>query len=199
MKIKSVISLVLALVLALGCLAFTGCEKEEAGDGAHVKVKMTVKDFGDVVMELYPEYAPITVENFVSLVESGFYDGLTFHRVYSGFMIQGGDPANSGRTDTAKTIKGEFRQNGVNNPLSHERGVVSMARTTVPDSASSQFFICHGDATFLDGQYAGFGKVIEGMEVVDEIAKIECVSNGFDTVPTAPVNPPVIESMTVID
>ena len=125
-----------------------------------------------MTVELYPEVAPITVENFKNLVSEGFYDGIIFHRVIAGFMIQGGDPKGIGIGGSDKTIKGEFIANGVNNTLSHKRGVISMARTQVPDSASSQFFICHADATFLDGQYAAFGALVEGIEVVDKIAAV---------------------------
>ncbi len=125
-----------------------------------------------ITIELYPDIAPITVENFKQLVSEGFYDGIIFHRVISGFMIQGGDPKGIGIGGSDKTIKGEFRANGVNNPLSHKRGVISMARTQVPDSASSQFFICHADATFLDGNYAAFGAVVQGIETVDKIAAV---------------------------
>ncbi|MBQ3866881.1 MAG: peptidylprolyl isomerase, partial [Clostridia bacterium] len=114
--------------------------------------------------------APVTVANFKKLVSQGFYNGLIFHRVIAGFMVQGGDPTGTGMGGSKETIKGEFLMNGVKNTLSHKRGVISMARTNVPDSASSQFFICHADATFLDGQYAAFGKVVEGIETVDEIA-----------------------------
>lgn len=126
-----------------------------------------------ITIELYPDIAPITVENFKQLVSEGFYDGIIFHRVISGFMIQGGDPKGIGIGGSDKTIKGEFRANGVNNPLSHKRGVISMARTQVPDSASSQFFICHADATFLDGNYAAFGAVVQGIETVDKIAAVK--------------------------
>ena len=125
-----------------------------------------------ITVELYPDVAPITVENFKSLVSEGYYSGIIFHRVIAGFMIQGGDPTGTGMGGSKKTIKGEFAANGVKNDLSHKRGVISMARTQIPDSASSQFFICHADATFLDGQYAAFGKVVSGIEVVDEIASI---------------------------
>ncbi len=136
------------------------------------KVKITMESGDAITLELYPEIAPITVENFVSLVKEGFYNGLIFHRVIAGFMIQGGDPLGSGFGGSDKTIKGEFKLNGVENNLSHERGVISMARSQMPNSASSQFFICHADATFLDGQYAAFGRVIEGMETVDDIAMV---------------------------
>ena len=118
------------------------------------------------------EMAPITVENFKNLVSESYYNGIIFHRVIAGFMIQGGDPTGTGMGGSKKTIKGEFKINGVNNTLSHKRGVISMARTQIPDSASSQFFICHADATFLDGQYAGFGAVVEGIETIDKIASV---------------------------
>ncbi len=122
-------------------------------------------------LELYPDTAPITVKNFIELVEKGFYDGLIFHRVIPGFMIQGGCPEGSGMGGPGHSIKGEFDRNGVKNPLKHTRGVISMARSSHPDSAGSQFFIMHDDAPHLDGQYAAFGKVVEGMETVDEIAE----------------------------
>ena len=128
---------------------------------------------GKIELELYPEFAPETVKNFESLVSQGFYDGLTFHRVIPGFMIQGGDPLGNGMGGSEKKIKGEFRANGFSqNTLKHERGVLSMARAFDPNSASSQFFIMHADAPHLDGSYAAFGKVISGIEVVDEIASI---------------------------
>ena len=136
-------------------------------------VKITM-DNGDVIrLELYPETAPITVENFEKLVRSGFYDGLTFHRVIPGFMIQGGDPNGNGTGGPGWTIKGEFESNGINNPLKHTRGVISMARSMMPNSAGSQFFIMHRDAPHLDGQYAAFGKVVEGIETVDRIARVD--------------------------
>ena len=125
-----------------------------------------------IELELCPEAAPETVKNFEMLVKKGFYDGLTFHRVIPGFMIQGGDPLGNGMGGADKNIKGEFRANGHNNPIKHERGVISMARAFDPNSASSQFFIMHADAPHLDGQYAAFGKVISGMDAVDEIASI---------------------------
>ena len=129
---------------------------------------------GDVMkLELYPEAAPITVENFVKLVKQGFYDGLIFHRVISGFMIQGGDPQGTGMGGAKEKIKGEFLANGVNNPIKHVRGVISMARSQLPNSASSQFFIMHQDSSYLDGQYAAFGKVVEGIEAVDRIAAVK--------------------------
>ncbi len=123
-----------------------------------------------IKLELYPDAAPITVENFEGLVKSGFYDGLIFHRVIEDFMIQGGDPEGTGMGGSGKNIKGEFAANGIKNPIKHTRGVISMARSMMPNSASSQFFIMHKDAPHLDGSYAAFGKVVEGIEVVDEIA-----------------------------
>ena len=134
-------------------------------------VQIEMDNGGIIKIELYEDKAPITVANFEKLVKEGFYDGLIFHRVISGFMIQGGDPTGTGMGGASERIKGEFAINGVQNDISHLRGVISMARSQMPDSASSQFFICHADATFLDGQYAAFGKVTEGMEVVDEIAE----------------------------
>lgn len=135
-------------------------------------VKIEMENGGSIVVELYPQYAPITVENFKKLVGEGFYDGLIFHRVISGFMIQGGDPQGTGMGGSKQTIKREFAVNGVRNPVSHERGVISMARSQFYNSASSQFFICHADAKFLDGQYAAFGRVVEGLEVIDKIASV---------------------------
>ena len=136
------------------------------------KVQIEMEGGGIIKLELYPDVAPITVANFVKLAEEDFYNGLIFHRVISGFMIQGGDPTGTGMGGSPDNIKGEFKMNGVDNNLSHERGVISMARTPDPNSASSQFFICHADAKFLDGQYAAFGKVTEGIEIVDEIADV---------------------------
>ena len=133
-------------------------------------VVIEVKGMGKIKIELDADAAPITVENFKELVEEGFYDGLIFHRVISGFMIQGGCPEGTGMGDPGHTIQGEFAANGYDNPIKHVRGVISMARAMDPDSAGSQFFIMHEDAPYLDGQYAAFGKVVEGMEVVDEIA-----------------------------
>ena len=127
---------------------------------------------GKMTVELYPETAPITVKNFVDLAKKGFYDGLIFHRVISGFMIQGGDPTGTGMGGPGYTIKGEFASNGVKNPTKHTRGVISMARSARPDSAGSQFFIMHRDAPHLDGQYAAFGKMTDGFDTLDEIADV---------------------------
>ena len=135
-------------------------------------VKIEMQSGDSIIVELNPSVAPVTVENFKNLVSQGFYNGLIFHRVIRGFMIQGGDPQGTGMGGSKQTIKGEFKVNGVNNPLSHERGVISMARSQFYNSASSQFFICHADAKFLDGQYAAFGRVVEGIETVDKIAAV---------------------------
>ena len=133
-------------------------------------VKIEMENGSSLVLRLDVKSAPLTVRNFQKLVGEGFYNGLIFHRVIAGFMVQGGDPTGTGMGGSKERIKGEFRMNGVANPLSHKLGVISMARTNAPDSASSQFFICHADATFLDGQYAAFGEVVDGIETVDEIA-----------------------------
>lgn len=153
-------------------------------------VTITMEDGSVMKAELYPEIAPVTVENFVSLVKDGFYDGLTFHRIIDGFMIQGGDPLGNGMGGSDKKIKGEFLANGVKNDLRHTRGVLSMARSMNPDSASSQFFIMHADAPHLDGQYAAFGKVTDGIEVVDAIVQSAKVEDGNGTV--KPANQPKI-------
>ena len=158
-------------------------------------VKITIKELGTITAELYPKEAPITVANFISLVKSGFYEGLIFHRVIAGFMIQGGGFDTRFQQKEAKSIKGEFLINGVPNPIRHERGVLSMARTQVKDSASSQFFIMHADSAFLDGQYAAFGKVTDGIEIVDKIAASKTTRYGwYDDVPVEAV---IIESVTV--
>ncbi len=155
-------------------------------------VTIRMQNGGVIKAELYPEKAPNTVNNFISLVRHGFYDGLTFHRVIEGFMIQGGDPAGNGTGGPGYTIKGEFRMNGfVRNDLKHSRGVLSMARSMMPDSAGSQFFIMHENASHLDGQYAAFGKVVEGMDVVDSIAEAETDMRD------KPTEPQVMETVTV--
>ena len=153
---------------------------------------------GDVMKaELYPEVAPNTVNNFISLVNRGYYDGIIFHRVIRGFMIQGGDPSGDGTGGSDETIKGEFSDNGVENNISHVRGTISMARSSENDSASSQFFIVQSDSTYLDGQYAGFGKVTSGMGIVDKICKDTPVTDSNGTVEKE--NQPVIEKITVKD
>ena len=142
-----------------------------------MKAIIEINKFGTIEVELDREHAPITVDNFIKLADKGFYKGLIFHRVSKGFMIQGGDPKGNGTGGPGYTIKGEFAANGVNNPIKHERGVISMARAMDPDSAGSQFFIMHKDGFFLDGQYAAFGKVSKGIEVVDAIASVRTSPN----------------------
>lgn len=159
--------------------------------------EIVVKNYGTIALELDADVAPITVENFANLVNEGFYNGLTFHRIISGFMIQGGDPLGNGTGGSSKTIKGEFASNGVKNSISHVRGTISMARSSMPNSASSQFFIVHQDSTFLDGKYAAFGTVTSGMEVVDKICVDTAVEDDNGTV--AKNNQPVIEKITIID
>ena len=141
------------------------------------KVEINIKDYGAIILELYEEVAPLTVKNFLKLVDEKFYDNLTFHRIIKGFMIQGGDPLGNGTGGSKDKIKGEFAANGFNNPLHHERGVISMARTYEPNSASSQFFIMHEDCYSLDGEYAAFGKVIKGIEIVDKVASVKTDSS----------------------
>lgn len=182
--------MVLAMASTLG-----SCQKSTDP----ITVVMEVRDFGTMTLELYPDKAPITVENFVNYVNDGFYDGLTFHRVYKDFMIQGGDPEGTGSGgQNLKKIKGEFSANGVENDLSHKRGVISMARAEDMNSASSQFFICHADSTFLDGQYAAFGKLIDGYDVLDTIADVE-VEKAYPQAKetTSPVEPVIIERVYV--
>lgn len=171
-------------------------EEEEYLKGLH-HVEMEVEDYGVIALELDADTAPITVTNFMNLVEEGFYDGLTFHRIMSGFMIQGGDPNGNGTGGSDKNIKGEFSGNGVENDISHERGVISMARSNDPDSASSQFFIVHKDSPSLDGNYAAFGHVTEGIEIVDQICGDVSVQDDNGTV--MPDDQPVIKSIKVMD
>lgn len=171
-------------------------ENEELLTGLH-HVTIDVQDYGTISLELDADTAPISVTNFINLANEGFYDGLTFHRIISGFMIQGGDPNGNGTGGSEKTIKGEFSANGVENDISHVRGVISMARANDPDSGSSQFFIVHEDSTFLDGQYAAFGHVTEGMDVVDAICEAVPVQDKNGTVAAA--DQPVITAVTVVD
>lgn len=161
----------------------------------HVVIK--VKKYGNIKVELDADTAPISVTNFVNLAKKGFYDGLTFHRIIDGFMIQGGDPSGDGTGGSDETIKGEFSDNGVENNISHVRGTISMARSSENDSASSQFFIVQSDSTYLDGQYAGFGTVTSGMDIVDKICKDTPVTDSNGTVEKE--NQPVIEKITVND
>ena len=158
-------------------------------------VTIKIKDMGDIKAELYPDVAPITVENFVKLAGSGFYNGLTFHRIISGFMIQGGDPEGTGMGGPGYSIKGEFAANGFDNPISHRRGVISMARPRDPNGASSQFFIMPQDDTSLDGNYAAFGEVVSGIEVVDAVCEAAVPIDDNGTIPAE--QQPVISSITI--
>lgn len=189
------------LLSALMLLMFVGCSDDAETDTSKVegsvKAVITVKNYGKIELELDADTAPITVANFVKLAEEGFYDGLTFHRIISGFMIQGGDPEGTGMGGSDENIKGEFSANGVENSISHKRGVISMARGGYSyDSASSQFFIVHQDSLFLDGQYAAFGYVTSGIEVVDQIAANTPVTDDNGTVLKS--NQPIIESVKIV-
>ena len=164
--------------------------------GTH-HAEIEIQDYGTITVELDGDAAPITVQNFMDLANAGFYDGLTFHRIISGFMMQGGDPNGNGTGGSENTIKGEFSSNGVENTLSHTRGAISMARSQNPDSASSQFFICHDDSVFLDGQYACFGYVTDGMDVVDAVCETAQPTDGNGTIPAD--QQPVITAIRVID
>ena len=202
------LAVMLAMVLTLcGCgktqtvqSAQPAAESAKAAVEPFTKVRhaeITVKDYGTIKLELDEGTAPITVENFIKLAKDGFYDGLTFHRIMDGFMIQGGDPLGNGTGGSKDKIKGEFTSNGVNNPISHVKGVISMARANDPNSASSQFFITVADSTFLDGSYAAFGRVTEGQEVADQIAKDAKPVDNNGTIPAAAQ--PVIEKIIITD
>lgn len=195
--------IVLALAAVL-CLGLTACGQTLADASASAAepigkytAVIDIADYGAITLELDGDSAPLTVANFVKLARAGFYDGLTFHRIMDGFMMQGGDPKGNGTGGSDKNIKGEFAANGVKNDISHERGVISMARSSAYDSASSQFFIMHKTSTHLDGQYAAFGHVTSGMDIVDDLAENTPVSDNNGTVLKA--NQPVIESIKVID
>ena len=201
MTVKKIIAILSAAILTL---TFCGCSKRQSefdsdtgsGYGTHHAV-ITVKDYGDIKLVLDGDTAPITVKNFVELAKSGFYDGLTFHRIIKGFMIQGGDPKGNGTGGSDKTIRGEFSKNGVENNISHKRGVISMARSQDNNSASSQFFIMHEDGDYLDGSYAAFGHVTEGMDVVDKIAENPPVTDSNGTV--FKEHQPIIEKIVITD
>lgn len=221
-KLKKILSI---LCVCLLCFSLFGCTSENVESSSDVDVSTSegiegvnensseiednsglpevgnylatidIADYGVIELELYGSVAPLTVTNFVNLVNDGFYDGLTFHRIIDGFMIQGGDPLGTGMGGSENTIVGEFAANGVDNTLSHKRGVISMARSQDYNSASSQFFIVHEDSTFLDGQYAAFGEVVSGMDVVDAICDSVTVEDDNGTV--LKENQPVISSITV--
>ena len=200
------------LIISLSLLGLVGCNEEPIKEpektkiennsdnestfkGTH-QVEIEVKEYGTIYIDLDAESAPVTVSNFIKLVEDGFYDGLTYHRIISGFMIQGGDPLGTGSGGSEETITGEFASNGVDNKLSHTRGAISMARSTDYNSARSQFFIVHEDSTFLDGDYAAFGYVTKGMDIVDKICADTPVEDRNGRV--EPKNQPIIESIKVI-
>lgn len=207
---KRKIGIAAAIILAL--FVVTGCQKqeetpkkseqkkteasEELLSGTH-HAEIQVKDYGTITVELDADTATITVTNFVNLAKDGFYDNLTFHRIMDGFVIQGGDPNGDGTGGADQTIKGEFSSNGVENEISHTRGTISMARAQDPDSASSQFFIVQEDSDYLDGNYAAFGHVTSGMEIVDQICKDVPVEDDNGTVKAE--NQPVIEKITITD
>ena len=170
--------------------------EESQGVGTH-HAEIDIQDYGTITVELDGDIAPITVQNFMDLANDGFYDGLTFHRIIAGFMMQGGDPNGNGTGGSENTIKGEFSANGVENSLSHTRGAISMARSQAYDSASSQFFICHADSTFLDGQYACFGYVTDGMDVVDAVCEAAQPTDDNGTIPAD--QQPVITAIRITD
>lgn len=211
-SLSIIILLVIIVIAALSVVIIRGGKKEEKSETKTVlnvntaedfdiekvngpEVVISVKDYGDITLKLDQDSAPISVENFTSLIQDGFYDGLTFHRIISGFMIQGGDPLGTGMGGSDKKIKGEFVSNGVYNAISHKRGVVSMARSNDPDSASSQFFIVHQDSPHLDGNYAAFGYVTDGMEIVDKICEDTPVQDGNGSVKKE--DQPVIEKIVL--
>lgn len=187
--IKYVVILILFIVLIIG-LNWKG------NDNNIINATIKIKDYGNIKLELDRDTAPITVDNFVKLTKEGFYDNLTFHRIIDGFMIQGGDPNKNGTGGSNKTIKGEFKNNGVNNKISHTRGVISMARSSDNNSASSQFFIMQKDNTYLDGEYAAFGKVTSGIEIVDKIVNdVSKYGDGNGLIPED--KQPIIETISI--
>lgn len=196
---RSKLETILKIIAGIGIVIFLIVGFNYKGEVVEdYKVEIKVKEYGTIYLTLDGEEAPITVKNFVKLAKEGFYDGLTFHRVIDGFMIQGGDPKGDGTGGSKETIKGEFSSNGVNNTIKHERGVISMARSQENDSASSQFFIVHETSSHLDGNYAAFGKVTKGMEVVDKIVeKVASKGDGNGMLPEK--NQPVIETIKIIE
>lgn len=211
------LSLICAIALIVSMAVLSGCSGESSSSDTSSKATeavseastdenllsgkinavIDIKDYGKISLELDADTAPITVTNFVKLAKEGFYDGLTFHRIIKGFMMQGGDPKGDGTGGSDEEIKGEFSQNGVTNNISHKRGVISMARSQLYNSASSQFFIVHEDSTFLDGQYAAFGHVTDGMDIVDKICEETPVTDNNGTV--AEGKKPVINTITIED
>lgn len=204
-RVKKIILLVMAILVIT--MAITACNSEKAGknsegisDVDHPRVEIEMQDGSKMAFELYPEFAPNTVENFIELSKSGFYDGLKFHRIVKDFMVQSGDPKGDGTGGSENQIEGEFAENGfAQNTLKHTKGVISMARRDEPNSASSQFFIMHGDNSFLDGKYAAFGKLIEGEETLDKIANIPVEKNSFTGKMSSPTVDVIIKKVTVVD
>ena len=190
-------AVLVVIAAAAAVLIWNNQKKKEEASAGDYTAEIAVKDYGTITVELDGDAAPETVKNFVSLAESGFYDGLTFHRIIDGFMIQGGDPNGDGTGGSEETIPGEFSANGFDNPLSHTRGTISMARSQDYDSASSQFFIMQEDTPSLDGQYAAFGHVTSGMEVVDAICEDAVNGDANGVLPAE--DQPVIESITITD
>ena len=203
MKLKRLLLLLFISVSLFGCTSNSNLEDEKKDTDVKTEylsgkyyVEMDIKDYGIIDLELDADIAPITVTNFIDLVNKKFYDGLTFHRIIKNFMVQGGDPEGTGLGGSENTIKGEFLNNGVKNSISHKRGVISMARSVSYNSASSQFFIVQKDSTELDGQYAAFGHVISGIEVVDKLVEVKVEDNNGTVLKE---NQPVITSIRVID
>lgn len=196
-KIKTILIIMIMFTIMIGCAKDDKMQNEEKYLTGKINIEMDIKDYENIKLELDADTAPITVTNFVSLVKDKFYDGLTFHRIIEGFMIQGGDPQGTGMGGSDKTIKGEFSANGIENKISHNRGVISMARSQNMDSASSQFFIVHEDSPHLNGQYAAFGHVTSGIEIVDKIATNVKVEDSNGTV--AKENQPIINYIKVLD
>ncbi|MDP4153854.1 MAG: peptidylprolyl isomerase [Bacillota bacterium] len=202
MKMKTILLMTLLTITML----FVGCSSNSANKNTkgednlkHTKVQIEMQDGGKMVFELYPEYAPQTVANFIELSKSGFYDGLKFHRIMKGFMIQGGDPSGNGSGGSKKKIKGEFASNGFSqNTLKHTKGVISMARAKDKNSASSQFFVMDGTASSLDGDYAAFGKMIEGEDTLDSIANTPVGPNSYGEM-SVPQKDVIIKKVTVLD
>lgn len=203
MKVKHILVVAMTLLLLSGC-GNSGSDTSDASDSyappaldteVTYYADIDIADYGLITVQLDQTAAPVTCANFVDLAENGFYDGLTFHRIIAGFMMQGGDPSGNGTGGSENTIVGEFKANGYENNLSHKRGVISMARSQAPDSASSQFFICHADSDFLDGQYAAFGVVTEGLDVVDAVCENAEPTDNNGTIPAD--GQPVITSVKI--
>ncbi|WP_288343051.1 peptidylprolyl isomerase [uncultured Dubosiella sp.] len=200
---KPIVGIIAAVVVVLIAGYFFWHRQNTQTETATIDTSKTyladivVKDYGTIQVALDPKEAPLTCQNFIELANDGFYDNLTFHRIMKGFMIQGGDPNGDGTGGSEKTIQGEFQSNGVDNKLAHERGTISMARSSDPNSASSQFFICDADDPFLDGDYAAFGRVVKGMDVVDKIASDAKPLDNNGTI--AKDDQPVIETIQITE